>query len=136
MTRSPNGPRIASDSGTAVTLVITYLRAPLAFIFVVLVLALLYYVGPNVKQSYRWLSPGSIVATILWAIAAFGFQFYLRFADPGSAYGALGSIVVFMFFLYVSGIICVLGAEVNAILGEHFDPETIEDLAVAPDEAV
>jgi len=120
------------DLGNSVTTAFEYARTPLAFVFVVFVLALLYWAGPNVNQTFRWLSPGSIVATILWAVAAFGFQIYLRFSDPGSAYGALGSIVVLMFFLYISGIICVIGAEINAILGVRFDPETVEDLAEHP----
>jgi membrane protein len=53
-------------------------------------------------------------------------------SNPGSAYGAAGSVLVLLFFLYVSGIIVVLGAELNAILEKHVDPKTVTDLAQYP----
>jgi len=104
----------------------------LAVLFIIFVLALLYFLGPNVEQSFRWISPGSVVATLAWVLIALGFRLYLLFSDPGSAYGALGSIVVLMFFLYLTGIAFVLGAEVNAIVGPRYDPEVVEDLAQHP----
>jgi membrane protein len=102
-------------------------------VFIMFVLAVLYYLGPNVEQSFQWISPGSVVATLLWVAIVFGFNIYLNFADPGSAYGAVGSVVVLLFFLYLSGIAFVIGAEVNAVLGRRYDPETVEDLATHPD---
>jgi membrane protein len=91
-------------------------------------LALLYYFGPNVKQSFVFISPGSIIATLLWIAVVFGFQIYLTFSDPGSAYGTFGGIIVLLFFLYVTAIVFLLGAEINAVVGRQKDPETIADL--------
>lgn len=119
--------------GNALELTIELVRWPLSVVFIMFVLGLLYYVGPAVDQSFRWISPGSVLATLLWILLVFGFKFYIQYADPGSAYGALGSIVVLMFFLYISAIIFVVGAEINAILGERYDPETIRDLAQNPE---
>lgn len=119
--------------GSAFTLIWNLLRWPLAIMFIAFLLAVIYSVGPNVQQSFRWISPGSIVATILWIAAVLGFKFYLLVSNPGSAYGVAGSIVVLMFFLYLSGMIVVFGAELNAVLGKRLDPKTVMDLAHHPE---
>jgi membrane protein len=108
-------------------------RWPIAIIAVGLILALLYYLGPDVEQSFRWLSPGSILATVLWIVVTAGFGLYLRFSNPGSAYGVVGSVLVLLFFLYVTGIIFIVGAELNAILEKRHDPKTIRDIATKPE---
>jgi membrane protein len=118
--------------GSVFTLVWNLLRWPLAIIFIAFMLAVVYYLGPNIQQSFRWISPGSVVATILWLAAVLLFKFYLVISNPGSAYGAAGSVLVLLFFLYVSGIIVVLGAELNAVLEKHVDPKTVTDLAQHP----
>ncbi len=105
--------------GGAFNLTFNLLRWPLAIAAIGLILAVLYYAGPNVEQSFRWISPGSAAATVLWLIATGGFSLYLGFSNPGSAYGALGSVLVLLFFLYVTGIIFLLGAELNALLASR-----------------
>ena len=100
-------------------------RFPIAILFIMLLLSLLYYVGPNIEQSFRWISPGSVIATVLWIIVLFGFQIYLMFADPGSAYGIFGSVIVLLFFFFLSGMVFLLGAEINAVIGRQHDPEII-----------
>ena len=92
------------------------LRWPVAVAAVMLALAVLYGVGPNVARPFRWVSPGAVLATLLWLVAAAGFGLYLRFANPGSAYGAVGGVLVLLFFLYVTGIVFLLGAELDALL--------------------
>lgn len=106
---------------------IVQIAAPI--IFIMFVLALLFYFAPNVKQSFRWVSPGAVFATVAWIGLLFGFRFYTSFANPGSAYGTVGSVVVLMFFLYASSIIFITGAEVNAVIARAHDPETVRDLA-------
>lgn len=104
-------------------------RWPLGILFMIGMLALLYYLAPNVEQTFRWISAGSVLATFLWLLAVFGFSIYLQFANPGSAYGALSSLLVFLFFLYITSIILLIGAELNAVLEKRYDHETLEDLA-------
>jgi membrane protein len=101
--------------------------------FILLLLAVLYYFGPNVKQSFRWVSAGSVFATVVWIAVLFGFRIYLTFSNPGSAYGVMGSVVVLLFFLYVSSIVFILGAEINAVIQRRVDPETVRDLATHPE---
>jgi membrane protein len=93
---------------------------PLALAGIVMVLGILYWVGPNKDLPFNWLSPGAVVATVLWLLLTAGFGIYLRFANPGSAYGALGGVIVLMFFLYLTAMVILLGAEVNSVvLQEH-----------------
>lgn len=103
-------------------------RFPVAVLVILLLLALLYYFGPNVKQSFVFISAGSVIATLLWIIVVFGFQTYLTFSDPGSAYGVAGGVVVLLFFFYISSVVFLLGAEINAVIGRQHDPETIAGL--------
>ncbi|HEX3723429.1 MAG TPA: YihY/virulence factor BrkB family protein [Nitrolancea sp.] len=119
--------------GSVFNLLWNILRWPAAIVLFMFLLALLYYWGPNVEQSFRWVSPGSVVAAVLWFIAVLGFKLYVTLSNPGSAYGAAGSVIVLLFFLYVTGIIFILGAQVNAELGKRYDPETIDDLATHPE---
>ncbi len=108
-------------------------RWPVLVGFVVLALAVLYWAGPAIAHSFRWITPGAVVATLLWLAATWGFSLYLRFADPGSAYGALGALVVLLFFLYVSSIVLLVGAELNAVVDKRYDPEVVRAKAVHPE---
>lgn len=96
-------------------------RWPAAIILVMLFLSLLFYLGPNIDQKWRWVSPGSIFSTILWVIVVFGFKFYLAVSNPGSAYGIFGALVVLLFFLYVTGLIFLIGSELNAVILKRSD---------------
>ena len=104
-------------------------RWPIAVVSIALLLAVLYYLGPDVEQSFRWISPGSASATIAWLAATGLFGLYLHVSNPGSAYGAVGSVLVLLFFLYLTGIIFIVGAELNALLAARYDERTIADLA-------
>ncbi len=125
------GQRLADtfDLGARFDRLWNLLTWPIAILAIVILLAVLYYTGPNVDISFRWVSPGSVLATTLWLGAVTLFGWYLKVSDPGSAYGALGSVVVLMFFLDVTGFIFLLGAKLNAEIGKRFDPLTINDLA-------
>lgn len=118
---------IAGQAGLSATFstVWTLGRWPVIVVFVLLALAILYWAGPAIDKSFRWVSPGAVLATLLWLAATFGFSLYLRFSDPGNAYGALGALVVMLFFLYVSSLILLVGAELNAVLDKRLDPTVI-----------
>lgn len=109
------------------------LRWPAAVLMILFLLWVLYFIGPNVDKSPRWAVPGAVVATVGWFLAVIGFDIYLKVSNPGSAYGAAGSILVLLFFLYVTGIVFILGAEVNAVLEHRYDPETLAYLKAHPD---
>ncbi|MGI8484079.1 MAG: YihY/virulence factor BrkB family protein [Thermomicrobiales bacterium] len=95
----------------------TWLRFPLLAIILMIVAALIYYVAPNVKQPFTIISPGAVIAVVVWLIASIGFSIYVsNFANYASTYGSLGGIVVMLFYFYISAIVLLLGAEINAVL--------------------
>lgn len=82
------------------------------------VIATIYRYAPNRPEAkWRWLSPGSITATVVWVAATLGFGFYVRnFGSYNETYGSLGAIIVFLTWLYLSAYILLLGAELNQVL--------------------
>ncbi len=102
---------------TAVT-VWNYAKWPVLLLVVSFMFALLYWAAPNVKQpGFRWVSPGGILAVVGWLIASGAFAFYVgNFGSYNKTYGALGGVVVFLVWLWISNIVILLGAEFNAEL--------------------
>ncbi|MGK8512255.1 YihY/virulence factor BrkB family protein [Nocardia asiatica] len=106
---------------------------PVMMALISLVFALLYWAAPNVRQpGFRWLTPGSALAVLLWAAASWGFAFYVsHFGSYNRVYGSLGGVVVFLVWLWISNIAVLLGAEVDAELARarsiaHGHPEEAE----------
>jgi membrane protein len=100
---------------TAVT-VWDWVKWPVLLLIVSLMLAILYYAAPNVKQpGFRWVSPGGLVAVVLWLVASAVFGLYVaNFSSYNKTYGALGGIVGFLVWLWLTNIAVLLGAEFNA----------------------
>ncbi|HXH26120.1 MAG TPA: YihY/virulence factor BrkB family protein [Vicinamibacterales bacterium] len=95
---------------------------PLVFALASLGIAIIYYFAPDAEQDWVWLTPGSIFATTLWLITSLGFRFYL--ASLGSyteTYGAIGGVMVLLLWFYLSGLVILVGAEMNAEI-EHASP--------------
>lgn len=95
-------------------------RWPAITILFMIALALLYWAGPSQDLPLRWISPGAVIATVLWIGASWGFSLYLRVVDVGSAYGVLGAVVVLLFFLWISSIVLIVGAEINVVADKVF----------------
>ncbi|MFZ2502501.1 MAG: YihY/virulence factor BrkB family protein [Nocardioides sp.] len=91
---------------------------PAAAVVAVLIIALLYWGTPNVKQpKFRWLSVGAVVALLVWVLASLAFNIYVaNFASYNKTYGSLAGVVVALLFLWISNLALLLGAEVDAEL--------------------
>ncbi len=91
---------------------------PVLIAIVSLMFAILYYAAPNVKHpKFRWVSPGGVVAVIIWIVASLAFAFYVAsFSSYNETYGALGGVIVFLTWLWISNIAVLFGAELNAEL--------------------
>jgi membrane protein len=91
---------------------------PVLLLVVSFMFALLYWAAPNVRQpGFRFVSPGGIVAVVGWLIASAAFAFYVgSFGNYNKTYGALGGVIVFLVWLWISNIVILLGAEFNAEL--------------------
>lgn len=89
-----------------------------AGLLVMLLLSLVYrYVPCRPEAPWKWITPGSAAATLLWLAATLGFGLYVaNFDDYNATYGALGAVIVFLTWLYLSAYILLLGGELNAIL--------------------
>jgi len=95
---------------------------PLAFMLVVVGIGLIYYFAPDAEQNWVWITPGSLVATILWLLGSLGFRFYaVNFGHYEATYGAIGGVILLLLWFYWSGLAIVIGAEMNAEL-EHASP--------------
>lgn len=106
-------------------------RWPALFIVMTLGLSIAYRWGPSRrKPRWRWVTPGGLLATALWMIAAFGMSWYVEnFGRYDDTYGSFGAGIGFMMWLWVSSIIVLLGAQLNAEQ-EH---QTARDSTVPPD---
>ena len=102
---------------TAVT-VWNIAKWPVLVILVSFMFALLYWAAPNVKQpGFRWLSPGGLIAVLLWIIASAAFAFYVaNFGSYNKTYGTLAAPITFLVWLWISNIALLFGAELNAEL--------------------
>ena len=106
-----------------VVLLWTWLRWPVAVLMLVLVVAAVYYLAPDVEQEFRFITPGSVLAGVVWIAASLGFGYYAQnFADYNATYGSIGAIIVFLLYLYISSAVLLLGAELNAVI-EHLAHE-------------
>src|SRR3954447_3830003 len=89
---------------------------PALLLVVSFMISLLYWAGPNVKQpGFPWVTPGGILAVLLWIVASALFAFYVsNFASYNKTYGSLGGVIVFLVWLWITNLIILLGAEFNA----------------------
>lgn len=91
---------------------------PPVMIFVVFML--LYWIAPNRKLYLKSVIPGAVFATVGWIIVSLGFSFYVSsFANYSATYGSIGAIIVLMMWLYLSGIILMIGGQINAVMQER-----------------
>jgi len=101
----------------------TIARWPVIVILLMVAVALIYYVMPDVKQEFRFITPGSVLAVVVWIIASLGFGFYVKeFANYNAMYGSIGAIIVLLLYFYISSAVLLLGAEMNAVI-EHMSKE-------------
>jgi membrane protein len=111
------------------------LRWPVIVGLIILAMALIYYLAPDVEQRWQWITPGSVVAVLGWLAASLGFSFYVNnFGSYNATYGSIGTVIVLLTWMYVSGFFVLVGGEINAEIehasssgkdpGEKEDPKT------------
>src|SRR5688572_303516 len=91
---------------------------PLVFALVSAAIAIVYYFAPDADQDWVWLTPGTIAATAMWLIVSLGFKYYLANFGGYESYGIVGGVMVLMLWFYLSGLVILIGAEMNAEI-EH-----------------
>jgi len=98
------------------------LQWPVIFALIATAIGMLYYFAPDAEQDWVWITPGSVLATLLWIVASLAVSFYIsHFTSYTATYGVIGGVMVLMLWFYVSGIAILVGAELNAEI-EHASP--------------
>ncbi|WP_078894432.1 YihY/virulence factor BrkB family protein [Streptomyces sp. NRRL S-1022] len=98
---------------------------PVLVLLVTIMIAILYWASPNAKvKGFRWITPGSFLALLIWMIASAGFAFYVaNFASYNKTYGTMAGVIVFLVWLWITNLAILLGLE--------FDAETVRQRAIA-----
>ena len=115
------GPWLAEFAGRqfglapAFTLAWRILQWPVVFLLASTGFGLVYYFAPDADQEWVWITPGALAATLLWLLASLVFRFYVvNVGNYDEAYGTLGAIILTLLWFYISGLVMVIGAELNA----------------------
>jgi membrane protein len=100
---------------------LAFLRWPILLVILAVALSILYHFGPSRERArWRWLTAGSITAAILWIIASSVFSWYLaNFADYNATYGSLGAAIGLLMWLWVTFVVVLAGAELDAELARR-----------------
>jgi membrane protein len=108
----------AVGAGPAAVTVWNIAKWPVLVAIVMAMVAALYWIAPNVRQPrVRWISPGGVMAVVLWAIVTAGFFFYVaNFGSYNKTYGTLGGMVVLLVWMWLTNVALLFGAEFDAEL--------------------
>ena len=115
----PIGRTVADVFGLGSVFVFVWgiVRWPVAFLFLVLTVAFLYYFAPNAGQPFRWITPGGLIAVLLWVLASAAFSVYVNnFGSYNETYGSIGVVIVLLLYLYIASLTILFGATLNATL--------------------
>jgi membrane protein len=103
--------------GNTAQTVFDIVKWPIILIVVSLIFSLLYFASPNVKQpGFKWITPGGVLAVVIWIAASAAFALYVKFFPNNKTYGSFGGVIVFLMWLWISNIAVLLGQEMNAEL--------------------
>jgi membrane protein len=114
----PVAKKVGSGLGVGSTAVLIWdiAKWPVLLVVVGVMIAVLYYSSPNVKlPGFKWVTPGSVLAIVVWLIASAAFAFYVaNFGSYNKTYGAIGGVIIFLVWLWITNVAILLGAELNA----------------------
>jgi membrane protein len=97
-----------------------FARWPLVLLLLIGAIDQLYFIGPAVRQRWRWVTPGAVVAVLGWVAASLGFSAYVRhFGSYNATYGSIGAVIILLTWMYLTAFFALLGAEINAAAGER-----------------
>jgi membrane protein len=126
--------KVFGIQGTAVT-IFNIVKWPVIVVVLMTMLAILYYGAPNVRHpGFRWITPGGILAVLLWMLASVGFAFYVsNFSSYNATYGSLAGVIIFLIWLWISNVAVLLGAEMNAEIerGRELESGVPEEKTIA-----
>lgn len=87
----------------------------IACVLLGLTFAVLYYFAPDCNMRWHWITPGAVIGIVGWMLASLGFRLYLHYFNTYSVtYGSLGAVVILLMWFYITGLMLLIGAEVNS----------------------
>jgi len=109
----------------------------ITFALITLFFAVIYYFAPDVKTScWRWLTPGAAVGIIGWIAASLALRAYLHYFDYFSlTYGSLGAVIILLMWFYITGLMLLLGAEINSEIEASATEQRLHDANLIPPHA-
>jgi membrane protein len=120
-------------------LLATFVQWMVVLVMVLLSFALSFYVGPDADQRWEWITPGSLLGSVIFLLSSFGFRMYVQhFSDYDKTYGSLGGVMVLLFWFWISSLVLLTSAQINKIIedasplgknfGQKVDPTEAPDL--------
>lgn len=113
--------RFGDELGMGAALVTAWgwIAMPAALVIAMLAVSLVYHFAPNLDQRFRFITPGSVVAVLLWLLVSVGFRFYVdNFGNYEVTYGSIGAVIILLLYFFLSSALLLLGGEVNAVIRE------------------
>lgn len=107
--------------GDAALTVWSIAKWPVLVLLVTIMIAILYWASPNARvRGFRWITPGSFLALVIWMIASAGFALYVaNFASYNKTYGTLAGVIIFLVWLWITNLAILLGLEFDAELARE-----------------
>jgi len=119
---------------TPVFLIALFIRWTVALTGSVGLIALLYHMGTPIRQPWKRVVPGAVIATMMWFLATLGFGWYVtRFANYSRVYGSLGAAIALLFWLFIISLCILYGAELNIQFHLHFTEDIVASNPPQPD---
>jgi membrane protein len=114
--------------GSSLEWLLSLARWPVLLLVVVIGLSLVYRYGPSRdKAEWKWVTPGGLIAAVLWLAVSMLFSWYVaNFGSYNETYGSLGAVIGFMTWIWISSVVVLLGAEINAEMEHQTAKDTTE----------
>ena len=123
------GPQIAGQIGLQgpAARAFTLARWPVVIMMILVAVAFLYWLAPDRRVPLRWATPGALFFAVAWLVVTYLFGIYVsHFGSYNATYGTLGGVVLLLIWLYLTGFVILLGAEIDSVLEQSFDPEDMQ----------
>jgi len=106
--------------GVAFTWLWNVLQWPIIVGLMLVVVAAIYHICPDIREKrWHWITPGSVFAVCMWLVVSLGFKAYVdNFGDYNKVYGSIAGVIVLMLWFYWSGMVLLLGGEINAEIAQ------------------
>lgn len=113
---------LAQQIGLEQTIVFlwAWLRWPMALLLLSFSAAMVYYAAPAKQPRFRFITPGAVLAVVIWISISVAFDFYVsNFGNYNAMYGSIGSVIVLLLYFFISSAVLLFGAEMNAVIERH-----------------